>query len=315
MIADKVCRCRWCGCEDYDGIAKDGSGFWCADCDGFTYFDDKKNERHRMLLVLESEEGKDTVPPERVKIRKRISPLRYPGGKSKMVEQLFAQTQPWQMDTFIEVFAGGASVGLCLLDAGRIRRLVLNDIDPDVYAFWKTVLEDPSYLTERILKTAPSRETFFQAKEKLKGNIPEKERAWCFFLINRTAFSGIQMANPMGDVTCRWNPKALASRIKRISSMKEQIKLYNMDACDFLEQYAYWTSETTVFIDPPYFQKGPLLYPCPFDEKDHFRLAEMLNSLYTGFDGPDMIITYDNCPEVEELYPWADIQYVGRNYS
>ena len=33
-----VKRCRWCGSEACDGVAKDGSGLWCADCDGFTYF-------------------------------------------------------------------------------------------------------------------------------------------------------------------------------------------------------------------------------------------------------------------------------------
>ena len=34
--------CRWCGSTEKDDIAKDGSGFWCADCDGFTYYDNEK---------------------------------------------------------------------------------------------------------------------------------------------------------------------------------------------------------------------------------------------------------------------------------
>lgn len=52
-----------------------------------------------------------------------------------------------------------------------------------------------------------------------------------------------------------------------------------------------------------------------FQQDRNDRLADMLNSLYTGFDGPDMIITYDQCPEIEALYPWADVQQINRIYS
>ena len=119
----------------------------------------------------------------------------------------------------------------------------------------------------------------------------------------------------MRDITCRWNPENLSGRIRRIASMKDRIKLCSMDACGFIEQYAYWTTDTTLFIDPPYYGKGKVLYPKAFDKEDHERLADMLNSLYTGFDGPDMIITYDQCPEIEALYPWADVQQINRIYS
>lgn len=311
----QIAQCRWCGSEIYEGIAADGSGFWCADCDGFTYFHGRRNELHRMLLVLETETGEETNVKRSGGLHKRISPLRYPGGKSKLTEYLLLSSQPWQMERFVEVFAGGASVGLSLLEAGRIDRLVLNDADPDVFAFWKTVIDEPCYLTERIENVVPSKELFFHAKEKLNEDIAERERAWYFFLVNRTAFSGIQMANPMGDITSRWNPQNLSKRINTISAMKEHIELYNMDACEFIEQYAYWTKSTTLFIDPPYYGKEKILYPKAFTKEDHQLLADMVNSLYTGFDGPDMIITYDQCPEIEGLYPWAEIQYVCRKYS
>ena len=307
--------CRWCGSTEIDDVAKDGSGFWCAYCDGFTYYDEDRNRQHRMLLVLESESGGPPVVRSPERLRKRMSPLRYPGGKSKIAHWLLMQTQPWQMDSFVEVFAGGASVGLSLLDAGRIQKLVLNDADPDVYAFWKTVLFAPESLISRIETITPTRETFFLAKERLKENISDGERAWCFFLINRTAFSGIQMANPMKDITARWNPGNLIGRIRQTASMKDRITLYNMDACDFLEQYAYWEDNTTLFIDPPYYAKGEMLYPHAYDTEGHEVFADMVNSLYTGFDGPDIIITYDDCREIEEMYPWADIQRIGRNYS
>ena len=54
------------------------------------------------------------------------------------------------MYAFVEVFAGGASVGLSLLQAGIIQRLVLNDTDPGVYAFWKALKEEPKELLTRL---------------------------------------------------------------------------------------------------------------------------------------------------------------------
>lgn len=97
-----------------------------------------------MLLILEAGSGKNPQMKKVPGLRKRVSPLRYPGGKSKLAEYLLMNSQPWQLSTFVEVFAGGASLGLSLLLSGRIKHLILNDEDPDVYAFWKTVLNDPS---------------------------------------------------------------------------------------------------------------------------------------------------------------------------
>ena len=50
---------------------------------------------------------------------------------------------------------------------------------------------------------------------------------------------------------------------------------------------------------------------------EHFnlRLADMLNALHAGIPGPDIIITYDDCPEIRELYPFADVEEVQRAYS
>ena len=41
----------------------------------------------------------------------------------------------------------------------------------------------------------------------------------------------------------------------------------------------------------------------------------MLNALYTGYGGPDIIITYDDTPLIRELYPLADVEPLRRAYS
>ena len=86
--------CQFCGLTDtyddgYFQLDKHNRGFWCEECDGFTYFDETDN-KHRFLLILEN---KTTEKANRisanVKFNKRLSPFRYPGGKSKIIDYLY----------------------------------------------------------------------------------------------------------------------------------------------------------------------------------------------------------------------------------
>ena len=327
-------KCRWCGekyCEA-DNFDRAENGFWCDTCDGFTHYREEDGNRHRMLLLLERTgereyniPGAGELPP--VHLRKRVSPLRYPGGKSKLIDFLYGQLLSGFTDTFVEVFAGGASLGLSLLDAGCIRRLILNDYDPMVYAFWNVCLTDPETLCHRIDEKVPSIEDFWAAKKVLAeshaGYQHEQENlAWSFLLLNRTAFSGIVLANPMGGkgedtkkFLSRWNPEALKQRIRRVAELAPHIQIYNKDCNAFLEEEAYWLPGCTLFVDPPYVEAGKALYGSAFTMADHERLASLLESLYTGMDGPDIIITYDDHPAIRGMYPLAEQKVVGRTYS
>ena len=126
--------CHWCGAtgtpEEFELDTQYNKGFWCPDCDGFTFFDPAEQKAHRILLLLEQGGGcREPGTKASTGLRKRLSPLRYPGGKSKLIDFIYERLRKNRMDTFAEVFAGGASLGLSLLDAGKINKLVLNDLD------------------------------------------------------------------------------------------------------------------------------------------------------------------------------------------
>lgn len=322
---DNLLRCQWCGAtgtaDEFELDEEHGDGFWCPDCDGHTYFDPERNKYRRVLLLLESDgrEEAPSNPRQRQTISKQLSPLRYPGGKSKLIDFLLEKFREQQMDTFVEPFAGGASVGLAMLDAGLTKKLILNDLDFGVYAFWKCVCESPQLLLERLKGPAPTRKDFFDARAVLlEGNPPIiSELAWAQLVCNRLSFSGITMANPLGEKTgllARWNPETLAKRIMHVHSMADRIQVLHVDANKVIEK-EYWGDKTTLFIDPPYVHKGAALYPKAFTEDDHRKLAFNIECLYTGMPGGDIIITYDDCPLIRELYPFATIQTIGRRYS
>lgn len=287
--------------------------------------DETERKKHRFLLLLEDKGVADaqSIPSPLPCLKKRLSPLRYPGGKSKLIDYLYSMLSHDQLDTFVEVFAGGASLGLALLDAGIIKRLILNDRDPGVYALWKTIAECPQELTGRLQSAVPTHCDLSDAKATLAlQEDPTAELAWSFLLANRLSFSGIVKGNPLGGkngsqaaLTARWNPKTLTERIARIHSMRDRIEIYNMDACEFLETEGYWYNKATIFVDPPYWEKGKALYMHYYEEKDHMELAEMLQNMYMSFPEPDIIVTYDNHPRIRELYPLAKQEVIQRRYS
>lgn len=322
--------CQWCGTtyEDAGSIDSTDNGFWCELCDGFTFYNKSEYERRRLLLLLEDKQAKDIshFPSSPLpRLCKQLSPLRYPGGKSRLIDYLYSRLCQEQMDTFIEVFAGGASLGLSLLDAGIIKHLILNDKDPSVYAFWHTILNHPQELISRLQGDFPTHDDLAAAKEYLSvTSDPTPELAWSFLLANRLSYSGIIKANPQGGkngsnkaLLARWNPQKLVKRILHIHSMAEHIELFNEDACTFLEEDAWWGRDNkglTLFLDPPY-TTGASFYALSFTEHDHRNLADLVQTLYCEFPWADVIITYDNHPFIRSLYPLATQEIIGRRYS
>ncbi|KKL03797.1 hypothetical protein LCGC14_2622550, partial [marine sediment metagenome] len=65
-----------------------------------------------------------------------------------------------------------------------------------------------------------------------------------------------------------------------------------------------------VYLDPPYFEKGGQCYKHSFSEEDHVRLATALRDTHHQW-----VLSYDDCPEVRDLYSFARIQELPVNYS
>ena len=72
-----------------------------------------------------------------------MTPLRYPGGKTKFyayVKEILCYNDLLGQ-TYIEPFAGGAGLAIKLLLNGDVKRIVINDYDPSIYCFWRSILD------------------------------------------------------------------------------------------------------------------------------------------------------------------------------
>ena len=315
-----VYQCRFCGyssnyINDFEHDETTHKGFWCCYCDGYTFYN-KEEDNQAFLLFLENNASEETNASY-VKLVSNASPLRYPGGKSKVVGRIYQECRKEHLSSFVEPYAGGASVGLSFLLSGVVKELYLNDLDKGVYSLHKTIKTSPEALYALIEAYIPTKESYYNARDVIKNDYKgctELEAAWNLLIANRLAFSGIVKANCMSNLYARWNPKTLIKRIEHIHQYKDHIHVFNQDAISFIEEM-YWQPDSTIFIDPPYFKKGKDLYHCYYSKEEHERLAELLHELYEGFPGADMIVIYDNHPYIEQMYIYPIKKLLPRKYS
>jgi DNA adenine methylase len=103
--------CQFCGITNTPEsgdfhLDKHSVGFWCEVCDGFTYLNEN-NTNHRFKLILEDKIAEPPLfNPPNIKMAKRISPYRYPGGKSKVIDYLYTHLRQVKSKKLISPFTG-----------------------------------------------------------------------------------------------------------------------------------------------------------------------------------------------------------------
>jgi DNA adenine methylase len=111
-------------------------------------------------------------------------------------------------------------------------------------------------------------------------------------------------------IDARFNRKELARRIERIALYRDRIKLFNLDAIDFLRKHlnvGKTAKHTLVYLDPPYFTKGSQLYLNYYEPDDHRSLSNYLAREARFL----WVMTYDNAPAIRKLY--AKFRQVAMN--
>lgn len=243
-------------------------------------------------------------------MNKFVSPLRYPGGKLKIVDyvkRLFEMNN--LMDgIYIEPYAGGASVALTLLFSEYANRIKINDIDRSIYAFWHSVLNETDDLCRLIHDTPVTMEKWEQQRivQAHKHDTELLELGFSTFFLNRTNRSGILSGGVIGGknqdgnfkIDARYNKVDLIERIESIAEYKDRIELTSMDAVELIKQYKRTpAAKTFCYLDPPYYVKGRDLYLNYYNDDDHRAIANAIKK-YKG----KWIISYDAVDFIKGLY-------------
>ncbi len=240
-----------------------------------------------------------------------LTPLRYPGGKSKYANLFVDIISMNKLDdcTFVEVFAGGAGAAITLLLKGHVKSLILNDLDIAIYSFWKYVKESPAELIKLIRKTRISMAEWRRQKAIYDSKDKSDMLALGFstFYLNRCNRSGILGARPVGGmkqdgaykISSRYNKVTSIAKIEAIAKHANSLEVYNLDGVRFLKllKRKYPNRKCLIYFDPPYYQKGPVLYLNYYDHDDHMTLRDDI--LECPFP---WVLSYDNHESIIEMY-------------
>ena len=212
---------------------------------------------------------------------------------------------------YIEPYAGGAGIALHLLFSGHASHIHINDLSKSIYAFWQVVLEDTDNICRLINETPVDIDTWFRQKE-VQAH-PERhstlELGFSTFFLNRTNRSGIISGGVIGGqnqdgpwkLDARYNKTNLISRIERISRVSDHITLYNQDAAEFItEVIPTLPLRSIVYLDPPYYTKGHDLYENHYVYGDHLTISNLVGDINQRW-----IVSYDDTPEIREVYQWC----------
>jgi DNA adenine methylase len=214
---------------------------------------------------------------------------------------------------YAEPYAGGAGAALLLLFSEKVSRIVLNDKDPCIYAFWRAVLNQTGQFLD-LLAAVPITIEEWRRQRAIYEN-PRRHGqlslGFATFFLNRCNRSGILVTGgPIGGfdqrgkwlLDARFNRAALRDRIEKIEMFRDRIEVHNLDALDFLRSIvrpiAQAKQQCLVFLDPPYYAKGKELYLNAYEHADHAALQKFLRR--TRFF--NWILTYDDMPQIRQLY-------------
>ncbi len=253
---------------------------------------------------------------------KRLSPLRYPGGKAKILDFVIRLIEDNNLSGshYVEPYAGGAGVALGLLFGGYVSDIHINDNDPAIYAFWNSIVNETELFIKQIKKIDITVKEWKKQRYVYNNlnDFSELERGFAAFYLNRCNRSGIIKGGCIGGqeqagdyrIDARFNKVNLIKRIENISEFKDKIHLYNMDTLQLLKKNKKQFKKAILYLDPPYYVKGYQLYKNHYVHDDHVQIAKFMKKI-KGF----WMVSYDNVPEIMDIYSDSSKKEFNIQYS
>ena len=226
--------------------------------------------------------------------------LKYPGAKNRLATWIVSHIPPHKV--YCEPFLGSGAV---FLNKKPSYNEILNDLDDDVYNFFKAVRENPEGLCKLIEATPYSRTEYSAAY--MDEPVSDLEQARRFAVKCWQGFGfgnkykngyrrGIGAASP--------NPaKAWAKLPDTIQLSTERLKNAQIEHKDALELISdLYGEDTFIYIDPPYLQdtRKKYLYNHEMTDEQHMKLLQIVRES----DCKIMISAYENELYNTELIGW-----------
>lgn len=244
---------------------------------------------------------------KKMHVDKKAIPFRYPGGKYYALPLLAPFWNAVSHDEYREPFVGGGSV---FFTKEKSKFNIINDVDTELVTTYR-VMQDPlkrEELLQRLTAEIATKERWREVYE--MAPITDIDIAFKYYYLNRTSFSG-KLSSPAWGYREKRSlpPHRWGERIIPCGQKLEGVLIENLDFQKIIERPAQGES-VLMFVDPPYFKPTKKKhYRCGFDLEDHMRLEESLRKTNHKF-----FLTYEDVPEIREMYSWAYIYEMAFSY-
>lgn len=210
--------------------------------------------------------------------------------KKKYGEEFF----PPSCDRFVEPFFGTGCVSMWMYERNRDIEIFANDFNTDIINIYQHIQKDVKTFCERVdelqseyipLDHESRRKYYFDLRHKHGweyDNISPEERASTMFFLLKTSFNGIWQINKNTNNKFG-TPVGLANEKGFIYSKEDVLDFHNFSqniyfqSGDFETMKKFVTSDTFLYLDPPYRDCFTQYSEDGFDDRDQERLCDMMN--------------------------------------
>ncbi|MDR0620729.1 MAG: DNA adenine methylase [Deltaproteobacteria bacterium] len=236
---------------------------------------------------------------------KKLTAFAWYGGKNSHLKWLLPLLP--KCGHYVEPYGGSAAV---LLNREPSTYETYNDINQDVYNFFKVLREQKDELLEQLKYTPYSRQEFGESLKIPLGEISNLEKARRFYV--RIGQSFMSQENTRADSNWSYSISSCGGTKKKARSFankRENLKfvverlaltqIENRPALYVIEHYD--TPDTLFYVDPTYLAESRTkkdMYKHEMTTEDYVALASALN----GCEGKVALSAYEH-PFVDNLFP------------
>ena len=252
----------------------------------------------------------------------RISPLRYPGGKTKAIG-LITQYLPDQLPKrIVSPFIGGASLEIAWANNLDVDEVIGGDVFYPLVNFWQVILADPNALADELEKFQLGDHNYRAYKQILKDwyedpakhQLTDIEAAAHFYYNMQLSYGPMFLGwTSPGKPTTKADYDRIVSRVRAFTCPKLRVELVSFEK--ILDRYP----QHFVYADPPYLlgydsTVFKAIYPNQGGEHHkgfkHELLRDIMNTRNT-----EWIMSYNDCGTIRDWYKDHQQFYPRWQYS
>jgi DNA adenine methylase len=179
--------------------------------------------------------------------------LKWAGGKSRSLPHILAEL-PDAIDTYYEPFVGGAAVFFALASAGRFRRAVLGDGNPELIEVYKALKEGTEGVISALSGFKYEESEYYRVRALDPATLDRAERAARVIFLNKTGYNGLYRVNSRGEFNVPFgrykNPKFCdPDNLRAASRALSRVRIV---VGDFERTCREAKRGDAVYFDPPY---------------------------------------------------------------